>query len=598
MKLPKIKIPRLPFPSIPKPKVIASTESVSDAAGKKRGKRSFAIFERFKEIPFPWAKALAKKKTILTLEIGDEWLKMVAVEENRQARRILDIAAEPIRGANDLEVSLKITAFLKALNFQPSAVVVSHPTHNLTVRILNLPSLDPKEIADIVELQAVKQTPHAREEITAGFSILESDHAGYSRVLVAISHRDLALRYCRILEISGLRAQRITLSLEGSWNWLNATADLGKQEAGEALLLMDLDIASTDLLVLSQGKPVFTRSLDFGLRNLAAGGASMESEFVKEVQRSLELGEADLKDKKIGRIFLTGGTGVQAPGGAALEGEGGDPLKNFGALLSREINLPSEVLPPFSEAVKRQMARPENPLCTASEVSFVTVLGLALAGESTGINLTPAEIQVRKGLEDRARDLAVMGTLLLALVSLLSLVSFGKVYKKSSYLEHLKKDYDGIHRQSEDVEKLVAKMKLASEQMAAGGGFLDVLQDISEVMPGNITLTGFQYNRQDKTATLRGISTEMSSVFQFLTTLEAVPHLESVKTRSVTKRKLEDREVAEFEMVANIQDVAPPPAEPVPEVETLKPAEEVPSPAPSTPEPTKEEEDAGKANPA
>ncbi len=524
MKTPKLTFPKFKVPTLRLPKI----------------KTNFSFFK---------AKGLARPKYIFVLEIGEEWLKMAAVQEIRHARQIVEIGAELIKDANDLEVSLKVTAFLKALNFKPSSVIVSHPAHHLTVRILQLPSLDPKEIADIVELQAVKQTPHAREEITAGFYILESDKAGYSHVLVAISRRDIAARYSRIVEMAGLPIPRITLSLEGSWNWFESVAAGEKQETGEALLLLDLDVASTDLMILSQAKPVFTRSLDFGVRNLTAGGAVIESEFVKEVQRSLELGESDLKDKKITRIILTGG---------------GNKLKDLAALLSRENNLPSEVIAPFSGETAKRTAHPENPLCTSSEVSFVPVAGLALGEESTSINLTPPEIQIRKSLEDQARDLAFLGTLLLALASLLSLVSFGKIYKKNSYLERLKKDYAAIHKQSGEVEKLVAKMKLASEQMAAGGGFLDVLQETSEVMPENITLTGLQYNSQDKTVVLRGVSAEMSAVFQFLTTLEGVPHLESVKTRNVTKRKLADREVAEFEMVASIVQAPPPTLPPGP----------------------------------
>ena len=158
------------------------------------------------------------------------------------------------------------------------------------------------------------------------------------------------------------------------------------------------------------------------------------------------------------------------------------------------------------------------------------------------------------------------------------MVSFGKIYKKASYLEQLRKDYAAVHRDSGEVEKLVAKMKLADEQMAAGGGFLDVLADISQIIPDNIMLTGLQFSGQDKNVVLRGVSSEMSAVFQFLTILEGAPHLQSVKTRNVTKRKVGDKEVAEFEMAANLETEAKP-AKKIPPVPKEGPPAQ-PQPAP------------------
>ena len=164
---------------------------------------------------------------------------------------------------------------------------------------------------------------------------------------------------------------------------------------------------------------------------------------------------------------------------------------------------------------------------------------------------------MRKGIEDRAKDLAILGTLLLALVTLVSAVGFEKYYRKSAYLNKLKEEYRTIASEASDIERMVAKMKLAEEQLSTGGSFLEVLRDINDTIPDDIYLTYLQHNDREQNVTIRGLSDEMSSVFQLLSTLEATPHLEFVKTRNVTKRRVEDRDVSEFEIVANIAGKKP-----------------------------------------
>jgi len=184
--------------------------------------------------------------------------------------------------------------------------------------------------------------------------------------------------------------------------------------------------------------------------------------------------------------------------------------------------------------------------------SFTSLLGLALDPAFAKINLIPTDILLRRDLEARAKDLALMGSLFLALVTMVSVVSFEKITKKGNYLDHLKSEYKMIRFEAEELERTISKMKIALDQINSQGRVLDVLRDINEVIPESIQLTFLQFDAKEKAITMRGVSEEMSAVFQFLSTLEAAPYLESVKTRSVTKRRINDVNMAEFEIVAEI----------------------------------------------
>lgn len=475
-------------------------------------------------------------KSSIAIEIGELWLKIAAASEVTKGRpRLTHMTAEPIQGLSAVEVSQKILTFSRQHAIKPGKVLISFPTQHLTARILSLPSIDPKEIADIVELQAVKQTPYSREEITSGFRILNSDPSGYSKIFLAIAHRDTASQYFQVAEMALLLPSQITPAIEGLRLWAQKAVSPVQVESDELILLLDVDAGATEFVILNGTKFLFGRSLSVGSLQLQQGPAA-EGEFLREVTRTLESGGEDFQPSKVTRILVTGAQ---------------DAIKTVAALLSRELNLPSEVIPafqPWSDRVAEQVSAEVS----SKPVSFSSLAGHLLSPDVSPVNLMPPEVRMRKQLEERAKELAFMGTLFLTLVMLGSMVAFEKIYKRNTYLDFLKKEYEEIRVPSEQVEKLTGKIKLAQEQMSGGGGFLEVMNDIHTLVPENIIMTSVQYSGRDKNIVLRGLSKEMSAVFQFLSTLEAAPYLEMVKTRNVTKRKVEDQELSEFEIVANI----------------------------------------------
>lgn len=507
---------------------------------------------------------LGKKQQTLILEIGEDWIKLLGLVQAGQEKKITCLEAISINGANELLKSEKIGQFLKKNNFKPQYTYILHPSQNLTTRILSLPSTDPNEIKDIIALQAVKQTPYTKEEISTGFHIIDSDGTGYSRVFLAISHRDVASAYFRIGEFGGVSANQINISLEGVRSWYEA-ANLAK-ERETATVLLDVDWASTEVLILQGSKMIFSRSMSFGLKHLEERTMAVETEFLPELQRSLDAGAPELKGAVISRIILTGIS---------------KKIQDAVPVIARELSLPCEYVfnfQPFAEKVA-QTLQDSIQKCSCS---FAALLGFAFNPHPADINLIPSQIEAKKGLEDRAKDLAILGSLLLALVMLISVISFEKIYKKDQYLKYLKSEYSKIEAPAEEVERVVAKMKLASEQLNIGGNLLDVLYEITEVLPPNIYLTSVQYNALESNMVIRGMSEEMSAVFKLLSTLEAAPHLEFVKTRSVTKRKIDDKEMAEFEISAEIA-TSKQGSNPSPKVETAS-TEVSPAPAAETTE--------------
>ena len=486
------------------------------------------------------------KPGVLVIEVGDEQLKLAAGVQNKGKGKLLWVTVDPIIEYNEIQISQKIAQILKTKNFTPEKVILAHPTKQLTTRVLSLPSTDEKEIRDIVALQAVKQTPYAKEEISSGYRIIEKSLTGYSQVFLAIAHKDISTKYCRISEIARLMPHRVVPSAEGVSVWYKRVFGKGIQGETPVVLLLDMDWLTTELLIFDETRLVFNRSLNIGAKQLAEQGEVMHQELLRDIERTLESGSVDLQGKKIGQVMITGA---------------GERFPDLTQRVLNAFNVPCQIVPSFlhhSDLVPTSMLEPlSGDLPEKGWVSTLAVAGLVFESEFSPIDLMPEEVAVRKTLQQRGKDLAMLGTLLMAFIMVVSGIVYGKIYKKNAYLDEIKKAYDKVHQDSEGIERIVAKMKLANEQMIMGGNVLDVLRDIQQVMPPSITLTSMQFNEKEKNVVIRGISQEMSAVFQFLSSLEATPQLEFVKTRNVTKRKMDEEsgggEIAEFEMVANLE---------------------------------------------
>ncbi|GAI08673.1 unnamed protein product, partial [marine sediment metagenome] len=141
-----------------------------------------------------------KKRLITVLEINGDWLKVVQAELHGKARKISRVVTEKIASPSDKEISQRIANLAKELEINSDFLVVSLPHQLAAVRNLELPSANPAEIKDMVQLQVGKQTPFTKEEIIYDYQILDTNEEGYSRVMLAIVHRDVIRRYFKILE--------------------------------------------------------------------------------------------------------------------------------------------------------------------------------------------------------------------------------------------------------------------------------------------------------------------------------------------------------------------------------------------------------------
>jgi Tfp pilus assembly protein PilN len=104
------------------------------------------------------------------------------------------------------------------------------------------------------------------------------------------------------------------------------------------------------------------------------------------------------------------------------------------------------------------------------------------------------------------------------------------------------------------IENKRRELELMKTQIGQQQAPLDILAELYSLTPKEILLNMF-LAETGKHLTLRGNAPELSGVFNYITTLEKSPFLESVTMRYVTKRDIGEKKVVDFELTARLSTV-------------------------------------------
>ena len=466
----------------------------------------------------------AQSLTILALD--GRWVKLLHVTGGRTIDVLL---AHPIEGQRDEEIAAWLRQACAAHPFDPGTVLIANPSHLTTTRLFTLPSTDPQEIRDIVELQAEKHTPYAKEEILTDFRVLDVDQAGYSRVLLILSHQDIVHRALRLVEAMGWILERVGFELEGLLNWSRVAG----VDTNAAVLIAELDYETTTLVILQGDRPYAHRSLAVGAKQLTDDPEEGPAKLIAEVQRTLETFDAEGFNLPVSAIVLTG----QAARFSELKER-----------VHQNLELPTTVIAAFEgcQLGDHAMDAQDDAL---SKVSFAGLAGLAL--RPSQVDLTPKALRLHRAFEARARALVGLGCQLIGCLLLVSCLIIGKSFKNERY-------YAGLYRQHQVLEEEAQLMERQMEQAAVikgwlqnRGRLLNAIVELAEHTPPTILWDSLSVNAEQQLS-LKGVSEEIPKVYDFANALKSSPRFLNVEARRVTKRKVGDNNVTEFEIVCSL----------------------------------------------
>lgn len=456
------------------------------------------------------------------IEITNQWLKLVTAKSSLRGAALVNTFVKSAVNLKPEQVGEEISQAIKKFKIIPSPLVICYPRNLVTMRNIHLPSSEPKEINGMIDLHMGRQVPYPREEIVGGYHIIGTDEAGYSRVILAIAHREAMNQIFTSLSKANLYPEKIELSSYGAFSWFlfNQKAHLA---AGSLYILLDIDSNFTDFMIADRDNLHFSRSIAYGADQLSVDPG--RTKFAAELKQSLAIFQSEEMNKKPAKIFASG---------AVVN------IRNLQELLEKELGVSVEAHKPV----------PGIPL----QVSISAVSGLAIDPSRKKINFVLPEVQIRKTLKERSKDLIMLGGILMYLLLVSSGIFLSRVYNKSSYLKLLERRYKEIGAEVGGLEAMSRKTKIIRDRLNARATALNCLYQIHRFVPPNIVLKMVTLESNDKVA-LRGQAREMADVFKFVDLLKDTVYFKDVQIKYSTKKRIEDADINEFEIVCPIAKI-------------------------------------------
>lgn len=356
------------------------------------------------------------------------------------------------------------------------------PRHDVTTRILVLPTHDPKEAASMVRLSAEEYVPYPVDELIIDQCFLESLPNGEARVLAALAHQDVVNAHVDLLHQAGLEPDRIYLS--SACLATAAAAAPPPSPPGEEInryALVNLGSGGLEVLIMDRAKLQYGRgiaSAQFWNRGEEESAAALE-ELAIEVRGSLAAYRRETED------------GIGA-GAVYLCSEGVDTAP-IAQALAPELSVPCEPAAFANALVSKGLDH--------LDVLPLVSLGAAIAAQDRAplvINLLPASLAEQRKLSG-VRDMLIRAAALVVAVTLACAgLYYQAVQQRQAMIEELQRQADAIGPNARDVAAKQEQLQILRRQVSRSGSVMELLAGICDAAPeSRVNITRFTFDRKE-----------------------------------------------------------------------------------------------------
>lgn len=400
--------------------------------------------------------------------------------------------------AQDGSLELAVEEFVKMRRIAADRVHTVLPRHEMTARILLLPSHDEVEIDGMVRLGVEDYVPYPENELVLDQCLLQRLPDGQARVLAVFAHRDVVEAHVSILRACGIEPEQISVSTA----CLASSAILAHGKDGEKFALVNLASGGVEVLVfngnrLEYGRAVAT-SQDWSAA--AAVGSEAVEELASEVRATVSAHRRETED----------GVGADR---VYLCSEWADTAQVASALSD---TLGYECLP---AQFARSLCIKGAELLTASPLSS---LGAALAAQNrapVSISLVPASLEQARRRGETRRKLVKVGGFVLAVIIGLLAVYGQAAYQRSRYINELQSQINEMEPVALSVEAKRRQLIRLQQHLDRRGSALELLAKISELTPASgLNITRYSFLHGDE-ITIAGRAETLTLVYALVDAL-------------------------------------------------------------------------------
>ncbi|HOV31743.1 MAG TPA: hypothetical protein PLX23_00090 [Candidatus Hydrogenedens sp.] len=457
------------------------------------------------------------KYNLITVE--GEYYTLLRIHKTRKGWEVLDFETNfDLNSSSQVSLSqLKQKAREKKWLNEPCYFVL--PRHEITSRIITLPSHDINEIKNMVALSAEEFVPYSLEEIQVSQCILEKLPNSESRVFVAIAHRDLIQEKINALQEMGWEPSGILVSTGLIVNTMSEIIKAKTKRTGYigfvhlALGGIEVAIFNNNTLQFSRGvrttwevgettanaispKPMqpeppeietvldpFRTSLETvepaqspekGQEEIST---DLTHEILREIRTSLNTYQRETETEiDIDTIYISSDFNVNAK----LK----DDLEKFLDIPCAFISLNDFKDVQTAEAIKPPISVP------------LFGIGISLSqGEPFSLNLLPEKLLETHKVRQLATHIKRCAVLILLLILALICLFVESVHQRQQLVRELEQQVAELEPNARGVAEKRQQLQILRREVAKSGSVLDYLARITEAAPPRLNINMVSYRR-------------------------------------------------------------------------------------------------------
>jgi len=473
----------------------------------------------------------SKPSLTLVVSLGAETLKIGHGRAAQGSFVIEGVAIEDVTKKSDAAIIQTLLLYCQAQKIAPTQVLCLISSKQFIFKNVDIPSTEREEVSKIIDLQAGRFTPYAREEIVIDFVCLEALVQHFTSVLLFIVNRKIADRLANIFQDARLRIEKVVVACDCMATTYMAAAQ-GVPLQG-ALGGLHIGEEYSELTVIDENQVVFVRNIPAGAASFKKNPEQAHSDFVQELDRSISAYHDQGVGKPIHRLLMTGFTEVLKP----LDAE----LKRAGSMHAGKIEISS-----FDYRQYFQASESVNEIVrNAGQFSFFELFSVLAHAERTKVNLLLPELKLRRRIHETSRDILGLGVLIMSIFLLMSLIMGSKIYFKkviNQKLDSISKKYGS---EAMRLEAVSTKNRIVKKLIESRGKELTVLNVINGFIGDDLYLSQINYDNEGHVS-IAGTAASMSRVFAFVTQLMQSNYFSKVETKETKSRKEGKQDVADF----------------------------------------------------
>ncbi len=476
---------------------------------------------------------LVREENTYGIQIGGGILRIAHLRVKGRNKELTNIYNCDISKAADEEIAEKIRAFFTEEKVKNPSIILVLSSDLVITKNIEIPSRDPAEISDIMNLQASRHTPYGREEIIVDYVTIGVHRVNYTKILLVIATREIVRKHLEIVRKAGLAIDRVSFSSEAVGLFLSRIFKLYGSNFPVGIFYIDNNFSYFNIIF--KGSSIFVRSIPIGDQHFQEDYTRYSNQFAEEIQKTIEVYKGEDIEGTPQRFILL---------------DGSSHLRELTALLADTVGVAVET----ASFIDRLNVNKDFDGLSGIQYPSLLLETIASCYEknSAKIDLVPEEVKLKKIFQERSRQLIWTGFFSLSIVVLVFVFMAAKAAFKSRFLDKLNSRSLSIQQDAEKLEDEFRRIQLVKNYLSLRGYPLEVLYRIYEVIPETVRLSEIRFNRRENSLSIKGTAVSMTIIYVFVDSLSSETYFKDVKTRYTTKRREGNKEIADFELAISL----------------------------------------------